>query len=69
MSEILKDYVTESELAEQLKMTPRTLQRWRRARKGPPATKAGRRPLHSIESVRAWLARGELAMACEHENA
>jgi Helix-turn-helix domain len=62
---VLQGYISETELARQLKTTPRTLQRWRTQRKGPPAVQVGRLWYYCIESFRAWLAQREMKMVRE----
>lgn len=59
---VLSEYLTDQELAAELKISPRTLARWRRLREGPPIVKIGRRVAYRRTSVREWLAsceRGE----------
>jgi hypothetical protein len=52
---LLGDYFAENELAAELDVTVRTIQRWRADREGPPVTFIGNRPVYSKASVRAWL--------------
>jgi helix-turn-helix protein len=52
---ILAGYLTEPELAAQLKKSRRALQDWRQRRVGPPWTQLGNTILYSEASVRAWL--------------
>jgi hypothetical protein len=52
---ILAGYLSEFDLAAQLKKTVRTLQSWRQQRKGPPWTQIGSTILYSEDGVRAWL--------------
>jgi hypothetical protein len=59
---LLSDYLTAEQLAEQLGVTLRTLQLWRRHKTGPPCTIIARRPHYRIRSVRAWLLHEEMAM-------
>jgi hypothetical protein len=66
---VLAGYVPEAELARQLKTTPRTLQRWRKQRIGPPAVQLGRDWYYCIENFRAWLATRELKMVREKKRA
>ena len=54
--ELLSDYLTKAQLAEELNRHPRTIERWERLRAGPPKTVIGRQPLYKRESVVAWLA-------------
>jgi len=57
---LLADYLSEHELAKQIGVTPRTLQRWRRRREGPPFTILGRDPLYRVDGFRAWLLAREI---------
>jgi Helix-turn-helix domain len=52
---LLDDYVSQGELAEQLNLSPRSLQRWARQRTGPPITYLGRIPYYRKASMRAWM--------------
>jgi hypothetical protein len=52
---LLKDYLGRDELAQELRTSVRTLDRWHTRRIGPPRTVIGRTVLYSIESVRSWL--------------
>jgi hypothetical protein len=52
---ILAGYLSEPDLAAQLKKTVRTLQSWRQQRKGPPWTQIGCTVLYSEDGTRAWL--------------
>jgi hypothetical protein len=53
---ILEGYLTEAETAAQLRLTPRTLKRYRALRQGPPFTVIGQRKRYNVEEVRKWLA-------------
>lgn len=53
---ILDDYFTDVELAAELKISPRTIARWRSLREGPPTTRMGRKLLYRRDAVRKWLA-------------
>jgi hypothetical protein len=66
---LLADYFTESQLAEQLDNTPRTLQRWRRRRVGPPVTLIGRVPYYRKQGVLAWMRDLEVPMVRERKRA
>jgi hypothetical protein len=55
---ILDGYITEQELATQLKRKPSTVERWRRLRVGPPFVRNGKTPLYHVESAQAWLRAG-----------
>ena len=53
------DYYTRDELAAELTISARTLDRWERERRGPPQTKVGHQIRYRKESVRAWLLKNE----------
>jgi hypothetical protein len=59
---LLDDYLSEEELAAQLRKNVRTLQRWRKLRIGPPVTWNGRTPTYNVESARQWLRARETKM-------
>lgn len=48
-------YLTESDLAERLHISPRTIQRQRLEGTGPKFVKAGRRVLYRLSDIEAWL--------------
>jgi hypothetical protein len=52
---LLADFLTQVEVAAELKICERTLDRWRRLGEGPPITKLGRRILYRRSSLQAWL--------------
>ncbi len=54
--ELLDDYLTKAQLAEELHRHPRTIDRWARLRAGPPETVIGRQRLYKRSSVEGWLA-------------
>jgi plasmid maintenance system antidote protein VapI len=54
--ELLDDYLTKTQLAEELHRHPRTIDRWVRLRAGPPETVIGRQRLYKRTSVEKWLA-------------
>lgn len=56
---ILDEYQTEEDLASELGICVKTLQRWRADKMGPPVTRLGRRILYRRVSVRTWLAARE----------
>ena len=56
---LLAGYFTKEELATQLPVNPRTLDRWHQLGEGPPRTCIGRRVLYRRTSVEAWLASRE----------
>jgi len=49
-----KQYLTEHEVAERLRVKPVTLRQWRWRRVGPPYLKAGGRVLYDPELVYQW---------------
>jgi hypothetical protein len=52
-----QSYLTEREAATELKHSPATLARWRRARIGPPAVQVfGRRWIYSRSDLAEWVA-------------
>jgi predicted DNA-binding transcriptional regulator AlpA len=55
MTTILADYVTREELAEELKVTTRTLDKWHVQRRGPSKIKLGSRVYYKRQTVLAWL--------------
>jgi predicted DNA-binding transcriptional regulator AlpA len=56
---VLEGYLSKEQLARQLCLSPRTIDRWEALRKGPPRVCIGRTILYSIHSVREWLASHE----------
>jgi hypothetical protein len=56
---VLEAYISETDLARQLKRSVRTLQRLAARQSGPPRIKIGRLIFYRIESVRAWLVQQE----------
>jgi len=56
---ILSEWLTRSDLAGELDVTPDTLARWATSGIGPPMVKVGRRVLYRRSSVEAWLAENE----------
>ena len=54
-AQFLGGYVTETECAEELGISRRTLQRWHRLREGPPRTLVGKKIKYRRASVAAWL--------------
>lgn len=55
VDDLLVDYLTRDEFAEQLGISPRTAARWEVLRIGPPVTRIGRTPYYSKTSTREWL--------------
>ena len=52
---LLADFLMQDEVAAELKLSTRTLARWRRFREGPPVTKIGRRVYYRWTTLQAWL--------------
>ncbi len=52
---LLQGYLTPQQLAEQLKVTRRTLSRWEVQRLGPPRVVVGRQIFYKLTTVLAWL--------------
>lgn len=53
---VLDDFLSREELSKQLKVTIRTLARWKWARKGPKCVVVGGRALYRKADVKTWLA-------------
>ena len=66
---ILENYITDTELAKQLDVSKRTLDRWRKLRIGPPPTACGRSYIYKIQSARRWLDSCEQQMVRERRKA
>jgi len=54
-SAILEDYLSHKQLARELGVAERTLDRWRAVGEGPPRTLIGQRVYYAREDVRTWL--------------
>ena len=52
---VLDGYLRREELARQLGLSPRTIDRWESLRIGPPRVSIGRTILYKAESVLEWL--------------
>jgi predicted DNA-binding transcriptional regulator AlpA len=52
---VLEGFLRREELAKQLGISPRTIDRWQALREGPPRVHVGRTILYSIHSVSEWL--------------
>jgi len=61
MVPLLQDFLTDPELAIELKVSVRTIWRWRELRVGPPTTYLGKRPYTRRDAAVAWLAAREQA--------
>jgi hypothetical protein len=53
--DVLSEFVTREELADDLGKHPRTLDRWNALGIGPPRTKIGRNVLYRRSSIQKWL--------------
>jgi hypothetical protein len=56
--ELLKDYDRENVLAKKIGRDPRTLQRWRKLKIGPPFVMIGPTPYYPHAGQAEWLAAG-----------
>jgi hypothetical protein len=52
---ILSEFLTREELAAELRLNPRTLDRWHVLGVGPPRTYLGRKPFYRRTSAQKWL--------------
>ncbi len=52
---VLAEYLTEAELARDIKKSQRTIQRWKRVHQGPRRTILGRTTLYHKRDVKEWL--------------
>jgi hypothetical protein len=59
-SAVLSEYMSLDELAEELGVNKRTLDRWHTSRNGPPRTYVSRRPIYRREAVLQWLRKREV---------
>ena len=57
---VLTGYVTPCQLAAELGVSLRTLQRWHGLRCGPPRVTVGRTILYNVAAVRRWLENHEV---------
>jgi hypothetical protein len=64
---LLADYLTEHELAQQVRRSVATVRRWRQARIGPPFTLLGKKEfIYHREGARSWLRANEQAAPRAH---
>ena len=61
MDDVLAGFLSEKALATQLGHHLRTIQRWRKERRGPRFTMNGRHFLYHREDIDAWLRQGGVA--------
>jgi predicted DNA-binding transcriptional regulator AlpA len=52
---VLEGYLRREELAQQLGVSARTIDRWQMLRCGPPRVAIGRTILYNLDSIRQWL--------------
>lgn len=62
-------YYTQSEAADLLRVSPRTLERYRVAGTGPRFVKLGRRVLYRASDLEAWAAANTFASTSEVDTA
>ncbi len=55
MPELLSDYITRDQLAQELRVTTRTLDKWAHLRTGPKKIKVGSRCFYRRSDILAWL--------------
>ncbi len=53
--ELLKDYLTDEQLAKQFNKSVRTLKRWRREGKAPPSQTHGNQEITHVDDAAAFL--------------
>ena len=63
---ILSEFWTKEELAAELGLNPRTLDRWEVLGIGPPRTRVGRAVLYRRTSAQQWLAAQERPPSSRH---
>ncbi|MBK1724700.1 helix-turn-helix transcriptional regulator [Thiocystis violacea] len=59
MTSITADYLTDDETAAELRVTKRTLARWRAESRGPAWTKVGRSVMYRRAAIARWLGNRE----------
>jgi excisionase family DNA binding protein len=64
-SSLKAQYLTCAEASEILHISEQTLYRWRRQRKGPPASKVGRKNFYRRDAVIDWLRSLEGSETCD----
>ncbi len=55
INELLKDYLTDEQLAKQFNKSVRTLKRWRREGKAPPSFRHGNQEITHVDDAAAYL--------------
>lgn len=56
---LLAEFLTKAELAAELRLNARTIDRWNVLGTGPPRTRIGAKPYYRRSSVEKWLAAQE----------
>ena len=64
---VTSEYMDREQLASELGVNVRTLDRWHLERKGPPRTVVGRRILYRGAAVQDWLRRNEQDQPRAHQ--
>ena len=62
LPQLLDDYLDDTDLARELDVCPRTIQRWRRLGTAPPVTKVGKKNITRRGTAREWLRSREQAV-------
>ncbi len=62
-------YLTQTEAAELLRISPRTLERYRVAGSGPRFVKAGRRVIYRSSDIEAWTEANTFASTTQADQA
>ena len=58
---LLADWISRDQLAQELRLKPDTLARWEARRQGPPCTRLGRKTLYRRAAVQDWIRAQEQA--------
>ncbi len=58
---LLADWISRDQLAQELGLKPDTLARWEARRQGPPCTRLGRKTLYRRAAVQDWIRAQEQA--------
>ena len=53
--ELLDGYMSREEVAKELGVNPRTLDRWHQMREGPPRTRIGKKVVYARTDVAGWI--------------
>ena len=66
-SRILAEFITRDDVANELGVNPRTLDRWHQLRQGPVRTRIGKRVLYAQQDLRDWItANREVNLGSQH---